>query len=316
MPKVSVIIPAYNSAQYVGEAVESALAQTYKDHEIIVVDDGSTDNTKEVLSPYTSRIKYFFQENRGAPAARNFGISRSRGRYVAFLDADDLWLPDKLEKQVMALESNPHLAFVSSGTYAVNAQNQIIGVWNKNPQIKENFGNLLENNFIYILTVVVRRDCLDKVGGFDERLFPSDDYDLWLRLAKRYPFGYIDAPLAKYRIHQNNSCKNVPKKISSYRLLFKKTEIWGGVSFLKKHIRLAKVYYFAARSFHLSQNFLMAAKYYLIAILTFPFIGYYFWPPEAESFRFSFLYRILKPYATVMVCLKAKMGVLKKRVTE
>ena len=99
-PKVSVVIPTYNSSQFIVETLESVFAQTYKDYEIIVVDDGSTDNTKEVLQPYTSRIKYIYKENGGPASARNVGIKSAQGEYIAFLDSDDRWLPEKLEKHI------------------------------------------------------------------------------------------------------------------------------------------------------------------------------------------------------------------------
>ena len=115
--KVSVAIPTYNRAHYICETIDSVLVQTYKDYEIIVVDDGSTDNTREILKRYGGKIKYFYQANQGQASAWNYAVSQSSGEYIAFLDDDDLWFPEKLERQVEVLDKNPDLGFVCSESY-------------------------------------------------------------------------------------------------------------------------------------------------------------------------------------------------------
>ena len=203
MPKVSVIIPTYNSAQYIAEAIESVLAQTYKDYEIIVVDDGSIDNTREVLKPFMDKIIYVYKENGGQASARNLGIKMSKGEYIAFLDSDDIWLPQKLELQVELLDSRPEVGLVYSDNYRFTDDEGIIGLGSQRVQGLSGmvFNSLFLKNFIPTLTVMVRRKCLDDVGLFDEskHIVHSEDYDLWLRIAKKYEIAYIDKPLAKYR---------------------------------------------------------------------------------------------------------------------
>jgi len=206
-PKVSVIIPTYNSAQYICETLDSVLAQTYKDYEIIVVDDGSTDNTREVLKPYMSKIKYIYKENGGPASARNVGIKNARGEYIAFLDSDDIWLPEKLEKQIEYLQSNPDIALVYSDCIRFN-ENGVCQRKSNVYHLREGyiFFKLLEGNFITTSTVIVRRECLDKVGYFDEELDDlkhSEDYDLWLRISRSFKIGYIREPLVKYRVRES-----------------------------------------------------------------------------------------------------------------
>lgn len=302
MPKVSVVIPTYNRADYLQEAIDSVLAQAYTDYEIIVLDDGSTDNTKEALAHYKDKIKYFYQENRGPTAAKNSGMQKARGEYIAFLDDDDLWLPEKLAKQVEALDNNQKLAFVCSGSYVIDSSGQRIDEWKKVTQNQETFSNLYEANFVFTLTVMIRRKCLAATGLFDENLSIVQDYDLWLRLAKRYPFAYIALPLAQYRKHDSNVTKNIPQRLKEHLRIVNKKEIAGDLSFIKRRIRTAKVYILFAATYYAAKNFKKAGICYLNAVLTFPFIGNYYWPKEALSMRFSSIYRILKIYYMVAVC--------------
>ncbi|HYL81892.1 MAG TPA: glycosyltransferase, partial [Candidatus Acidoferrum sp.] len=191
-PLVSVIIPTYNSAGFVVEAVRSVLAQTHSPVEIIVVDDGSTDATAESLRPYAERIRYLYQQNRGVAAARNAGIAVARGDLLAFLDADDMWVPDKLERQLACLDRRPQV-----GVTHADARHCYVdsGRQCARPPLARQFdGNcytdLFFGNRIVTSSVMVKRHCLEAVGGFDEtiRAASVEDYDLWLRLARRYEF--------------------------------------------------------------------------------------------------------------------------------
>lgn len=303
MPRVSVIIPTYNHARYVGEAIESVLSQSYQDFEIVVVNDGSKDNTVEVIKPYANRIRYFEQENKGSAAARNFGISQARGELLAFLDSDDAWLPLKLERQIAELDHDLKLGFVSSGTYVIDEVGSVITEWRKSNKAKETLKSLKENNFIFNLTVLVKKKCFEDVGGFDAGLIVSQDYDLWLRLALRYRFKYIDELLAKYRLHTANVSKNVDAKFRDYQKMFRKAEIWGDVGRTGKRIRLAKMFYFGGKSFIYAGMSFHAAGCFIKSLLAFPFVGYYFWPKKIEGLRFSLPYRILNVYLLVVVCL-------------
>ncbi|MDD5593811.1 MAG: glycosyltransferase, partial [Candidatus Margulisbacteria bacterium] len=189
MPEVSVIIPAYNYAAYTVEAVESVLAQTYKDYELIVVDDGSTDGTGEALRRFGDRIRYFYKTNGGACSARNFGIQRAQGRYIALLDCDDLFLPAKLETSLKAF-TDKRTGLVYTGVYLIDAAGKVTGE-NRTPG---HSGRVLEqlvlSNFINNPSVVIDRECFDRVGLFDEKMFFAADWDMWLRIAEKYEIKY------------------------------------------------------------------------------------------------------------------------------
>ncbi len=207
--KVSAIILTYNRAHLVTEAIDSVLTQSFKDFELIVVDNCSSDDTESAVKSYNDeRIRYFKHQNNGLIGVnRNYGIKKSRGEYIAFLDDDDLWLPEKLEKQVGLLDSNKELGLVYSDTYLIENDGHL----RKNayfhhikPFRGNAFNELLRANFIPMLTVVIRREMLDKVGEFNPRYKICLDYDLCLRIAAVYPIDFIEQPLAKYRIHSDS----------------------------------------------------------------------------------------------------------------
>lgn len=194
MPTVSVIIPTYNRASVLKRAIESVLAQDFHDFEIVVVDDGSTDNTPEVLASY-QQICVIRQDHRGVSAARNAGTARASGRLITFLDSDDLWLPGKLSVQVAFLNTNPD---------ALICQTEEIWVRNGikvNPRKRHKkysgmiFEQCLELCIVSPSAVMMRRRLFDKIGGFDETLPVCEDYDLWLRTACRFPIYLIETPL-------------------------------------------------------------------------------------------------------------------------
>ncbi len=306
MPKISVVITVYNRTQCIIQAIQSVLAQTYRDFEIIVVDDGSNIDIKETLKPYQGKIKFIYQENRGLAAARNTGIRHAQGEYIAFLD-DDLWAPQKLEVQIPILENNPDLGFVCSEVLAMDEKGNVLAKWRKfgDWELQDTFEDLYEGNFVHVPTVVARKDCLQAIGGFDESLRSTEDYECWLRLAKRYRFLYINQPLAKYRLHSQQVSKNpdlYDLRIRNNIKVLMKEEIAGELSFVKKHIRKAKVYYQYAKLYYSHRLFLKAGINYVKTILTFSLIGSCYWPKEARNWRFSFLYRVLKVYFLAVLC--------------
>ncbi len=298
--KVSVIITTYNRPHYVVEAVKSVLTQTYSNLEIIVVDDGSTEETAKALEVFGSKIRYFYQANQGVSAARNFGIEQTTGEYVAFLDDDDLWLAQKLERQMTVLEDNPTLGFVCSEAYTIDTNGNRNGYWYKGKSKKETFDALLEENFVLLLTVVARRNLLLSVNGFDKQLSTSADYDLWLRLAQRTSFLYIAEPLAKYRLHSVCMSSNFSTRFKDHLVILNKKEVTGHLSWLNKRKRFAKAYYQFAQYFEKKNQHKQAGKAYLNAIIRWPFIGQEYWPAETKNMRFSIFYRILKVYWLVI----------------
>lgn len=221
-PEISVIIPAYNSADYTVETVESVLAQTYGDLEVIVVDDGSTDNTRQALGPYYDRIEYVFKKNGGACSARNLGIRRARGEFIACLDCDDLWLPDKLEHSLPVLEAESKMGFVFTPCYTINATGEVTGEVRYTFDLDQAYLNLLMENFVPAPTVIMRSSCLEQVGLFDESIFIPADWDMWLRLAHRFVVGYVDRPLSKYRLASNYTLRNVEQLVQESKYVLEK----------------------------------------------------------------------------------------------
>ncbi len=205
MKKVSIIIPAYNKAVLTVKAVESVLRQSYKNIEVIVVDDGSTDETKQSLLPFLNKINYVFKKNGGACSARNAGIRLAKGDYLAFLDCDDIFLPDKIEVCLKYLEGHPSVGFVHTAAYFIDHQGKICGKYS-HPRSKKTgwiSDRLILGNFVCNSTVVVKKEVLRKAGSFDESIFMPADWDMWLRLSEVSKGGYIDLPLSQYRVTDN-----------------------------------------------------------------------------------------------------------------
>jgi glycosyltransferase involved in cell wall biosynthesis len=215
MAKISVIIPTYNGEKYISQAINSVLAQTYKDYEIIVVDDGSTDATWQILGTYGQKIRTFSKPNGGPGSARNLGIRNAAGSYLAFLDQDDEWLPDRLAAEVDILDKRPEVALVFADANICSAEGAITGTTFSyvKPRRGKIFKQLYRNNFIANLTVLVRKSCFVELGELDQsgRMMISDDYNMWLRIAAHYPVEYVDRPLARYRIHQSNLSLDLEK---------------------------------------------------------------------------------------------------------
>jgi glycosyltransferase involved in cell wall biosynthesis len=232
---VSVVIPTYNSGRFIREAVLSAIHQTYSNTEIVVVDDGSADDTREVLLPllHEEAIQYIYQANKGPAAARNRAISIATGEFVAFLDADDTWLPRKLEKQ-LALFANPHVGLVySDGATFIEEGDTVedLGFVHKvEPRLHYRRGrvysDLLRSNFVSTSSVVLRREVLDRAGPFLEsmgagRFSYGEDYELWLRVARICELDFIDEKLVASRLHRDQLSSDRARGYTQLSLLYK-----------------------------------------------------------------------------------------------
>ncbi|MCG2711498.1 MAG: glycosyltransferase [Candidatus Omnitrophica bacterium] len=220
MNTVSVIIPSYNCGQYITEGIESVLQQTYRDREIVIVDDGSTDETKKILESYinSKQIRYFYQENKGPAAARNTGIREAKGAFLAFLDADDLWEKGKLEKSIDFMEKN-NFDWLCTSLKKIdeNGREIIKRIPEDSWVLVSSTGEMkqLRNGLFFFSsipvhtpTIVAKKICFEKVGIFDERFLIGEDTDLWLRFEEAgLKGGYLDEPLTIYRYNENSITK-------------------------------------------------------------------------------------------------------------
>jgi glycosyltransferase involved in cell wall biosynthesis len=211
MPTVSVVIPAYNQAQYLTEAIQSVLAQTYRDFEIIVVDDGSTDDTPIVAKQFSDAVRYVRQDNQGLAGARNTGIHQAQGKYIGLLDSDDQWLPAFLETMMALIEQHPDATVYYCYAQFMDANGQDLPQTTRCQGVPTNALNdtLLRANFIIPSTVVLRRSVVEAAGLFDQTLRSCEDWDLWIRLVPKHTFINRPECLVRYRVHGNSLSGNV-----------------------------------------------------------------------------------------------------------
>jgi glycosyltransferase involved in cell wall biosynthesis len=203
MASVTVVIPTFNRHGLLLEALSSVFAQSFQDYKLVVVDDGSTDGTHAVLEPFATRLRYISKPHGGEASARNRGVREADTGFIAFLDSDDLWEPEFLSATMSHFTDNPQLGLVSTGCVLVpdGARRPRF----RTPLLQGDlFATLFWRNFIAASTVVVRRECLDTVGLFDETLDQATDYDLWLRIARKYPIAVLNRPLCRWRRHEGN----------------------------------------------------------------------------------------------------------------
>jgi len=223
---VSVIIPVYNRELLIANTLDSVLNQTYPNLDIIVVNDGSSDKTSEILSAYKNNfskiITIINQDNQGQIKARNNGIKKARGEYVAFLDSDDLWLNHKLEKQ-LPLFNKENIGLVFSGNYNINSAGDIIGSEPFDKLITSNiYNDLLVENLMAGGSVVIKHKTLVDVGLFDESLEAAENWDLWIRICRKYDADFIGVPLMKYRIHSGNMSKDSTLMLTATKAILDK----------------------------------------------------------------------------------------------
>lgn len=204
-PLVSIIIPVYNGSNFLAEAIDSALAQTYKNFEIIVVNDGSTDNgkTEDVAKSYGSKIRYFYKANGGVSTALNFGIQKMHGSWFSWLSHDDLYYPDKIERQINYIKQHPNARFIISPYKNIdkNGKDHKSGIcdWKKSniPQFRQ----ILTGDGFSGCALLIHKSCFDKVGLFNEQNHTSQDIEMWLRMSLTIPFGYCAGIVLKRRVH-------------------------------------------------------------------------------------------------------------------
>jgi len=220
---VSVIIPVYNGADYLREAIDSVLSQTFDDYELIVVDDGSTDDTPAIAKSYGASLTYIRQENRGVAAALNQGILRARGKYIAWLSHDDVFLPNKLERQVDFLQQFPEFKACYTDSYTIDSHGTIIQEWEAPWYPRQQAIRILFSRmYIGGCSMLIERACFDKVGLFNEKLRYTQDAEMWFRMLRHFEVGRVPGKLTKYRTHPDQgSRRNVEAHTAEKQAMYK-----------------------------------------------------------------------------------------------
>lgn len=249
MAKVDIIIPAYNAAKYLPAAIESVMAQSFKNWHIMLVDDGSTDNTAEVVAPYielcSGKLTYVFQQNKGLPAARNAAIRGSSSELLALLDADDVWLPCRLEESVSALCEKPRAGMSYGLITRIDPDGRLGATWHGNPQPAE--GRIAPQIYMRTVelpcpTITFRRTCVEEVGMFDETMRATEDRDMWLRIALQHEVAYVPKVLAYYRMSPESMSRDPDRMLRAQKQFINKHYGSVGCGFRQRQIALARAH--------------------------------------------------------------------------
>ena len=224
MPKVSVIIPIYNGERYLKETLNSVFAQTYRDFEVICVDDGSTDGSVAIIGEYGDRVILIRQANAGGSAARNVGVEQSKSPFVAFLDQDDRWYPNKLKQQVTALAANPDAVLALCNSDRMDSAGQLLQVGatvaERAGLLSTPLGRLMEEDQLLSSAILVRRDILERVGMYDTQLHGFEDFDLCARLKRLGRFVFVEEPGMCYRVHEGGQSRSGGNRVVQSRERF------------------------------------------------------------------------------------------------
>jgi glycosyltransferase involved in cell wall biosynthesis len=250
MPKVDVIIPAYNAARYLPAAIESVVAQTFEDWRIVLVDDGSTDDTAETVAPFVgrlgSKLKYIKQENRGLPAARNTAIRNSDAEFLALLDADDMWLPERLAESLKSFEGRPQVG-LSYGLISWVDANGLVGdtfAGNLTASVEGRIATHIYTRKVQLPcpTMTFLRVAVDEVGMFDEMMRATEDRDLWLRIALRYDVAFVPKVIGLYRLSPGAMSAD-PRRMLRAQLGFVEKHYGAeGCGFWARRIAVGRIY--------------------------------------------------------------------------
>jgi glycosyltransferase involved in cell wall biosynthesis len=249
MATVDIIIPAFNAAKYLPPALESVSSQTFEDWRILLVDDGSTDNTAEVVAPFLerfgSRMTYIKQNNRGLPAARNTAIRASTAEFLALLDADDVWLPCRLSESVKILRERPQAGLAYGLITSIDQHGRPGATFQGNPRYAE--GHIASHIYMRKVdlpcpTITFRRRCLDEVGLFDETMRATEDRDLWLRIALRYEVAFVPEVLAYYRVSPNSMSTDPQRMLQAQLQFIRKHYGSEGCGLRPRQIAWARIY--------------------------------------------------------------------------
>ena len=278
MATVDVIIPAFNAANYLPAALDSVGSQTFDDWQIVLVDDGSTDDTAAVVAPFLERfgtkLKYIRQENRGLPAARNAAVQASSSNFIALLDADDVWLPNRLAESLQALAARPNAGLAYGLITYMDAAGNAMETFQGNAAPFE--GHVASRIYMRKIelpcpTITIRRSCIDEVGLFDETMRSTEDRDLWLRIALRHEVAFVPKVLAYYRVSPNSMSANAQRMIEAQLQFIRKHYRSEGCGIVPRQIAWARAYKQRAEALQRHGRPGAALKSASQAFLIFPF---------------------------------------------
>jgi glycosyltransferase involved in cell wall biosynthesis len=230
-PTVSVVIPTYNALKFLPQTIASVMAQTFQDFELLLIDDGSSDGTAEWVAHYNQavedrakghKIRFFQQHRGGVSMARNLGIQNAQGEFVAFLDADDLWVPSKLTQQVNYLNQHPRVGLVHGAIALMDEAGKLTGRVLSSKPTASSLPRLLTQNAVACQTVMMRRSCFEQTGGFDSQADTVEDWDLWIRLARFYPIVALPEVLAHYRQVESSLSRSHERMVPTYHYVIEK----------------------------------------------------------------------------------------------
>ena len=278
MATVDIIIPAFNAARFLPFSLQSVVSQTFDDWRILLVDDGSTDNTTEAVAPFLdrlgSKIRYIKQENRGLPAARNTAIRASTAEFLALLDADDVWLPCRLSESLKILVERPQVGLVYGLITGIDQENRPGITWLGN--LSDADGHIAPQIYMRKVdlpcpTITFRRKCVDEVGFFDETMRATEDRDLWLRIALRYEVGFVPKVLAYYRLSPNSMSTDPQRMLQAQLKFIRKHYGSEGCGLRPRQIALARSYKQRAEALKVQSRPWAALMSALQAVALYPF---------------------------------------------
>lgn len=269
--KVAIIIPCFNGERWLKDAIESALAQDYAPYEVILVDDGSTDDSPRIAQRYSDRVKVIHKENGGLVSARNAGVEATDAEVVSFLDPDDLFFPEKLKVQAPLFQENPKLALCYADCEVIDEKGNYLHIIQRDPSKGPgSFNELVVQNFIPSPTVMVRVKALKKAGGFDGSLKYCEDHEMWIRLAAKCPIAHVPETVASWRLHGSNASLSIKHYEGELQLTERLREMYPHIQRLAQK-RNFHTYVAMGDSYLAKGDRRTARKYYLRAAASLPF---------------------------------------------
>lgn len=272
---VSIIIATYNRSSYIVEAIDSVLQQTYDNWELIIIDDGSTDNTKEVINKYINdrNVFYYYQDNTKQAGALNTGLQYVKGEWVAFLDSDNRWLPNRLSSAIVQINAGAKAGLIYGDIYTIDESGKRISEKNMKRYSGKVTAQLLFDNFISFNTTLIKKDVLKKINGFNSKLDRAPDYDCWLRASTITNVLYLNEYLAEYRVMDDQLSTDKTARFDNNEKTIKRFIVNYGKYLTKKEIKqgLSAFYLRKSRYLKSEKKYFNSVKFLIISIIKYPF---------------------------------------------